>query len=260
MLDVLTTPSKFSEFLYSAKLGEVLSLLRKMIDNEHPDDSQYDACKSRIVEMMLERELKADHREYWLMLDYIQEVGFEVTHLNTGDGDYSSKKVAIERKASDLVGSVWDERLYSQLSMMTELSDYSFVIITRDYKKLKRDLSKRGVNQQVLLGFIASMCAMGYPPVFIPDEYDAAALIGKIIHKIEDDQNRLYSPRPKKPTPEAYRNAIMESLPGIGYVLRKRMLKLFPTIEALCSASASDIQKVDGIGAKMAERIFSALH
>ena len=259
-LEVLETPSQFSEFLYSAKLGQILGLIRKMLEAEITDDTQYDACKSRIVELMLERELKVDHREYWLMLDYIQEVGFEVTHLDTGSGDYSSKRVSIERKASDLVGSVWDDRLYRQLSMMTEMSEHSFVIITRDYKKLKRDLNKRGVNQQVLLGFIASMCAMGYPPLFIPDEYDASALIAKLIHKLEDDQNRLYSPRPKKPTPEAYRNAILESLPGVGYKLRKRMLKLFPTIEALCSASITDIQEVDGIGAKMAERIYSALH
>jgi len=253
------TEKELADFLKTAKLGELLARIREMKD-ENADDTQLEAIKDRIVNVMLERNLQADHREYWVMLDYIQEVGFEVTHLDTGSGDYSSTKVSIERKAADLVGSVWDERLYRQLSMMTEMSEYSYVIVTRDYAKLKYDLSKRGVNPQVLLGFIASMCAMGYPPLFIPDEYDASALIAKLIHKHEDDHNRLYSPRPKKATPEAYRNAIIESLPGVGYKLRRRLTKLFPTIESLVAAPVSELVKVDGIGAKMADRIFSALH
>ena len=46
-----------------------------------------------------------------------------------------------------------------------------------------------------LLGYIASLCAVGYPPIFMPDKYDASDLIERI-DKSEDDNHGLFVARP----------------------------------------------------------------
>lgn len=255
------SPIQFAEWLDKSPLGAIIGGLREMLDE--PDrfaQEDFDAVKEAIVDEMLKRNLRVDHREYWVMLDYMAQLGWQVCHLDTGSGDYASERISIERKATDLTPSVWDDRLARQLTAMNENADCSFVVITRSWDKLKMDLRRRKVNQQTLISFVASMTARGYPPLFIPDEYDAARFMDKLAHIMEDDKNRLYSPRPRKPTVPEYRNAVIESLPSVGYQTRKKLLKVFPTIEALCKASVQDLCAIDGIGKKTAEKIHATLH
>lgn len=255
------SPTQFSDWLLKSPLGTVIAGLRDML--EHTQDfeqSQFDAVKEQIVDEMLKRNLRVDHREYWVMLDYMAGLGWEVCHLNTGEGDYCSERISIERKATDLTPSVWDDRLARQLTAMNEEADCSFVVITRSWAKLKMDLRRRKVNQQTLISFVASMTARGYPPLFIPDEYDAARFMDKLAHIMADDKNRLYSPRPRKPSVEEYRNAVIESLPTVGYQTRKKLLKVFPTIKELSNASVGDLMEIDGIGKKTAQKIHATLN
>lgn len=195
------------------------------------------------------------------MIGYFSELGFEVAHLNTGDGDMKSGGgISVERKEDDFMDSLFDDRWLRQLGAMREEAEWSYLIVTKSYGAIKNEVSERGVSEQVLTGFIAALCAVGYPPVFIDDRWDAAVITRKIMDKIEDDTTRLYVPRPRSPKASEYRNALIEALPKVGIKTRRRIVESFPSMAALCGASVDDLTAIEGIGKKTAERIHEILH
>jgi ERCC4-type nuclease len=213
-----------------------------------------------IIGEMLHRGKKVDHREHVKMLDFLSDLGFEVVHLPTGKGDMSSRRVSIERKEDDLISSLFDDRRLRQLGAMREEAEFSFLIVTKSFEMVKRDAQRRSLSPRTLLGYIASLCAVGYPPLFIANKKDAASLISRIVNKIEDDVPRIYVPRPKAPDVREYRNAIVESLPGIGLKTRRLLVEEFGTLAGLCSAAPEDIASIKGIGLETAQRIHDILH
>ena len=248
------------EVLEKGTLGNMLGLLRRM-DEDHP--VREEACEA-ILTNLLSRHRRIDHREHPIMIGYFSELGFEVAHLNTGEGDMKSgtdgRAISIERKEDDFMDSLFDDRWLRQLGAMREEADWSYLIVTKSYGDIKRETSERGVSEQVLTGFVAALCAVGYPPVFIDDRWDAALISRKIMDKIEDDSTRLYVPRPKSPDAVEYRNALIEALPKVGRKTRRKIVESFPSMAHLCAASVEDMVAVEGIGKKTAERIHEILH
>ena len=135
---------------------------------------------------------------------------------------------------------------------MREEAEYSYLVVTKSYEAIKR--SRRGVGEQVLTGFVAALCAVGYP-VFIEDKWDAAVVMRKIMDKIDDDTTRLYVPRPRSPKPQEYRNALIEALPKVGIKTRRKIVQAFPSMADLCGATVEQLVEIEGIGQKTAERI-----
>ena len=213
-----------------------------------------------IVGELLARQRKVDHREHWLIRSYLAELGFEISHLHTGQGDVASRKVSIERKEDDLLPSLFDGRRLRQLGAMREEAEFSFVIITKSWEDIKRDAAEKNMSTRTLLGYIASLCAVGYPPIFMPDHYDAANLMHRIVEKIEDDVPRLYVPRPKSPKPKEYRDALVEALPKVGFKTRKKLIEKFGSLSGLCNASIEELKEIEGIGSATAEKIYAVLH
>ena len=115
---------------------------------------------------------RIDHREHWIMRQYLAQLGFEIVHLNTGSGDMASRKVSVERKEDDLLPSLFDQRRLRQLSAMREEAEFSYLVITKSWEEIKLDATKKGMSVRTLLGYIASLCAVGYPPIFMPDKYE----------------------------------------------------------------------------------------
>jgi len=245
-------PAKVTDLLEKGTLGNKLGLLRAMSE----DNVMRGVVGESILLEMLSRHRKIDHREHPLMVAYFSQLGFEVAHLKTGEGDLTGMKVSVERKEDDFMDSLFDDRRLRQLGAMREEAEYSYLIVTKSYNEIKEEVIHRGVSEQVLTGFIASLCAVGYPPIFIGDKYDASIIVRKIMDKIDDDHARLYVPRPKSPKPQEYRNAIVEALPKIGRKLRRIIISHYPSLKELSDASVEDLQKIDGIGEKTAERIY----
>ena len=213
-----------------------------------------------IIGEMLHRQKRVDHREHIKMLDFLSDLGFEVVHLNTGEGDVASRRVSIERKEDDLISSLFDDRRLRQLGAMREEAEHSFLIVTKSFEMVRRDAQRRGLSVRTLIGYIASLCAVGYPPLFIANKKEEATLMSRIVNKIEDDVPRIYVPRPKAPDASEYRNAIIEALPGIGLKTRRLLVEEFGSLAGLCSASPEDIAGVKGIGQATADRVFEILH
>lgn len=265
--EILDDPTAFAEAASSGGLGRKLALLRLLSGGsvhvgEIPDSIE-ERCEwlgRAIINEMLDRQQKVDHREHWVIAEYLNNLGFEIVHLNTGSGDISTRSVSVERKEDDFLPSLFDDRRLRQLGAMREEAEFSYLIITKSYSEIKEDVMMRDVNERILLGYIASLCAVGYPPLFIPDKHDAAELIKRLVDKIEDDDPRVYVPRPKGAKPSDYRNAMIESLPKIGTKTRRRIVEAFPNFASLANASVEDIMAIDGIGKKTAEKIHRILH
>jgi len=209
---------------------------------------------------LLKRQRKVDHREHWLIRSYLAELGFEISHLHTGQGDVASSRVSIERKEDDLLPSLFDNRRLTQLGAMREEAEFSFVIITKSWSDIKMDAAEKGMSTRTLLGYIASLCAVGYPPIFMPDHYDAANLMHRIVEKVEDDIPRLYVPRPNAPKPKEYRDIIIQALPKVGLKTRRKLVEHFGSLANIANASVDEIKALDGIGEKVAQRIYDVFH
>lgn len=259
----LVEAEEIEDFLGSATLGQLVGFLRyvrKMESSSFPVPDLESRLGMMILDYLLSQGRIVDHREHRDMIAYLGQVGFEIAHLKTGEGDMKSTKVSIERKEDDLMPSLFDDRRLTQLGAMREDAEYSFLIVTKSYEEVKMEVMERGIGESILHGYIASLCAVGYPPLFIHDKYDAAQIINRIVAKIESDSHGLYVPRPKKAKAGDYRNAMLEALPSVGPKLRRKIVGAYPTIDDLCSASVEDLQEIEGIGKKTAERIFSILH
>ena len=267
--EILSDPEEVAKRM-NGTIGQRMSLLRMVLEELEMEPEMLPESASgelnptyiglNIVAEMLDRQRKVDHREYWLMKDYLSGLGMEIAHLHTGEGDVSSRRVSIERKEDDLLSSLFDNRRLRQLGAMREEAEFSFVVITKSWSEVKKDAAERGVSDRTLLGYIASMCAVGYPPLFIEDRYDASLLMTRIVDKIEDDVPRLFVARPSSPKAVEYRNAIVEALPKVGAKTRRRLTAVFPSISDLCNATIEELMEVEGVGKATAERIHEILH
>ena len=267
---LLDDRSELIDFLDSASLGQLLGFSRFMtvelvevdtqLISERPNGKEiFPLVNQMILNKLFSRHRRVDHREHRDMLTYLSELGFEIVSLDTGKGDVSTRKVSIERKEDDLIPSLFDGRRLKQLGAMREEAEYSYLIVTKSYDAIRLGARDRGVSEQTLISFIASLCAVGYPPVFIDNRHDASLLIHKIVQKIEDDNPRLYVPRPKSPKVNEYRDCLIEGLPKVGAKLRRRITKKYPTIISLCETSPDELSSIEGIGLDTAKRILSVL-
>ena len=233
-----------------------------LMDDPDLDLDVYDLSEKigrMILTEMMSRHKRVDHREHWAMISYLSDLGFEIVQLPTGQGDITSKRVSIERKEDDLLPSLFDDRRLRQLGAMREEAEFSYLIVTKSYEDVKAGARERGISDKILLGFIASLCATGYPPLFIADRHDASNLIHRIVEKIEDDRPRLYVARPKSPEVIEYRNVIIEALPKIGSKTRRKITQVFPSIHDLSQASIEDLSQIEGVGEKTAQRIYEIM-
>ena len=265
--EILENPEAFVEAASTGGLGRKLALLRLLsganmevgeIPTGHKERCEW--LGRAIIQELLDRQQKVDHREHWVIAEYLNNLGFEIVHLETGKGDISTRRVSVERKEDDFLPSLFDDRRLRQLGSMREEAEFSYLLVTKSYNEIKADMMMRDVNERVLLGYIASLCAVGYPPLFIPDKHDAAELITRIVEKVEDDDPRVYVPRPKGAKATDFRNAIVESLPKIGTKTRRKIIAVYPSIADLCTASVDDLMEIEGIGKKTAEKIYQCLH
>jgi len=273
--NLLTDMDEINRRISNGNKAERLSLVRSFLEQREldvqdielnisklrePEDLDMDLIRDLAVNTLvdeLNQMKRIDHREHWMMRQYLAQLGFEIVHLNTGEGDMASKKVSVERKEDDLLPSLFDQRRLRQLSAMREEAEFSYLIITKSWDEIKIDATKKGMSIRTLLGYIASLCAVGYPPIFMPDKYEASDLINRIVEKIEDDNHRLFVARPSKAKPQDYRNALIEGLPKVGAQTRRRLVAKFGTLSALAIATKKDLMEVEGIGEVMATRIYN---
>jgi DNA excision repair protein ERCC-4 len=175
-------------------------------------------------------------------------------------GDYCiDGAVLIERKtAADFAQSLIDGRLFSQAKRMATSSLRSAYII----EGTGAEWSALGVSREALQGALVTLMLIFDIPVFRSvDPAESARLIlytGAQLMRLRDPNHVPYR-EAKAKRKKTQQRRILQSLPGIGPDRAKRLLERFGTVRACFEASANELQRVDGIGPKIAAAIDAVL-
>lgn len=196
-----------------------------------------------------------DHREVKSgVVRELHSLGVKVVSTSLSVADYQvGNEVAVERKSSrDFVGSVIDKRLYKQAKDMVESFQQPVVILEGD------DLYSGGLHPNAIRGALASLAVdFGLPIIPTRSPEDTAAMIQRLaIREMEKGPRKIQTRTERKPlTLEEQQLFIVESLPQVGPVTARKLLEEFGSVEGVIKASLKDLQKVEGIGKKIAQNI-----
>ena len=213
--------------------------------------------RTHIKEDVLEVRVIADDRER--QSGVIQALN-ELDHVETlvqrlELGDYlAGNRLLVERKTlSDFAISIVDGRLFSQAVRLFR-SPYESVLILEGEAK---GASTSGVRREAIQGAIITVnMVLGIPLLRSRDPRETAHLMIYAVRQIESiSQGAVrrggYRPKGK----EKRQLFILQGLPGIGREKAKRLLDTFGSVEAVMKAASKDLQSVEGIGKRTAERI-----
>jgi len=192
--------------------------------------------------------------------------GIDVVPLEVGDVVTKDNLVGIERKGDDFVNSMFSERLDKQLTELKE--NYAFPFLFVEYDGIEDLILKnRNVNPKSLVGEFCSIMARHHVSVMFVGGYFVPFTI-RTIEKFYDGKNKTkkYSPIRKskvkktKATPQEVKIDIVGRFPSIGARKGTKLLEHFNySIYQLSNASIEELQKVDGIGNKLAKEIHEIL-
>lgn len=173
-------------------------------------------------------------------------------------GDYlCSDRVAMERKtAADFVASIIDGRLFQQVKALKENFERPVLIIEGDdlYGRLKNPNSIRGALASIAVDF-------QLPIIWARDARETAAFIYWVAKREQFEEKREVGVRGEKKAEsvEEKQEYLVSGLPGINVVRARALLKHFRSPLHVFTAGEEELQKVGGIGEKLAAGIREAL-
>lgn len=180
-------------------------------------------------------------------------------------------KVGIQRKeVKDLIASLEDGRLAKEIMQMTNL-DYRILIVegelrfTNDGVLLGRDYGTRWTHAQ-LMGALWSVQSKGLWVLWtknLSDTIGYVKLLEKWFSKSRHDSlERRTGPTSiwgTTPTSEEYGSYVLQSLPGVGPEIARRIYKMYG-LPFNWTITKEDLMKVEGIGKKKAEAMIRAIN
>ena len=175
-------------------------------------------------------------------------------------GDYIlSEDVGIERKSCrDLIASIYDGRLFEQLSQLTHHYAKSFLLIEGDIAEALKEME----NPNVFYGTIASLSlSLPISLLYTTNKEQTS----RIIFALATHLGRKSPPRPlvkgRKSGMDIPKEqlSIVSSFPGVGIVLAERLLKKFGSPRNIISAQAQELAMVHGIGLARASKLIKIL-
>jgi ERCC4-related helicase/ERCC4-type nuclease len=170
-------------------------------------------------------------------------------------GDYvASEDVAIERKESnDFIQSLIDGRLFVQLSALRSAYRRPVLIIEGE-----QIIGLRGVNPAAIYGALASIAIrIQVPILWTRNAEETANVLYRIAHLEQVELNRPLRTRSAeaKGTDAEALEYILSGFPGVDTVTSRALLTEFGTLERIFSEEAKGLQRVKGVGPKIASRI-----
>ena len=199
----------------------------------------------------------ADSRERDI-LEYFKQYDCEVQKKMLLCADFLvSDRVCIERKTvKDFVQSITDKRLFQQLSNMKENFERPLLIIEG------KESLYGTLQPNVIRGALSSIAIdLGIPIIWTMDIADTAGMIYWIANREQMLEKRPIALRNKK-VPKKLKEMqeyFVSSLPDISNVRAKALLKHFKSPHAILEADEKELQKVKGIGKKLAKNIKKVL-
>ena len=185
----------------------------------------------------------------------LETKGLQVTMKNLEVGDYViSDRVAVERKtAQDFVASMMDphRNLFRQISDLARTYDRPVLILEG------RDLYTRQVNPNAIRGALASV-AVDYGVPIIPTESreETAEVLAMLLAREQKDgrQPKIHGHKTAR-TLKEQQEYLISSIPSVGPAVARNLLRHFGSVERIMVASLEELQHVELVGPKIAERI-----
>ena len=203
-----------------------------------------------------------DTREPPKISRYAKEVGmvFEEIELPVGDIVDNEKGICIERKdMHDLVNSFRSGHLDKQLMQM-EAFDHPFLLISGTPEDLAigghvhwTAEHQTGLLKHLMVRFPKLKVAQtrnDHQLVMLTKKLIEATNDGKKIDITQTELFKLAAPE----TPEDVHALMLTAIPGIGIVTARALLAKYPFHE-LFGKTSKELEEVDGIGKKTAEKI-----
>jgi Fanconi anemia group M protein len=185
----------------------------------------------------------------------LESLGLEVTLTALQVGDYVlSDRLAVERKtAEDFVQSIIDpeRNLFRQISDLARTYQRPVLILEG------RDLYTRAMNPASIRGALASIAADFRVPIIPTESREETAAVISLLAKRERREGREPKQHGHKTarTLAEQQEYLVSALPSVGPAVARNLLRHFGSVERIMAASQEELQEVDLVGPKMAERI-----
>ncbi|VVB73100.1 3'-flap repair endonuclease Xpf [uncultured archaeon] len=181
--------------------------------------------------------------------------GLEVTLKNLEVGDYVlSDRVAVERKtAQDFVASIIDpdRNLFRQIEDLSRSYDRPVLILEG------RDLYTRQVSAASIHGALAAV-AVGYKVPIIPseDQDETASILALLAarEQKEGHEPKIHGHKTARTLSEQ-QEYLISAIPSVGPTVARNLLRHFGSIEKIMTAKKEELQEVELVGPKIADRI-----
>jgi Fanconi anemia group M protein len=170
-------------------------------------------------------------------------------------GDYiASEDVAIERKESmDFIQSLIDGRLFVQLSALRSAYRRPVLIIEGE-----QIIGLRAVNPASIYGALASIAIrIQVPIIWTRNAEETANVLYRIAHLEQITSNKPLRTRTGESmgTDAEVLEYILSGFPGVDTVTSRALLSEFGTLTDIFTAEKKDLQRVKGVGPKIAGTI-----
>lgn len=181
----------------------------------------------------------------------LQKLGAQVELRRLPVADFLlSEQVAVERKTpADFEASVMDGRLFDQARNLVESYPKPLLVVTGNKFERLSGVALRGALLSLALDY-------RLPVVFVTDE---ASLARMLFHAAQREQSEKKA-NPLRVEKRAFTDTdcqrfIVESLPGVGPELARRLLEKFGRVENVFTATEEELMQVEGMGEQRAEAI-----
>lgn len=207
--------------------------------------------------MQTELKIFADDREKSSgVIKELLDLGIKIDLQRLDVADYVlSSRVGVEyKKIPDFVDSIIDGRLLEQIKSLKQSYEKPLIIIEGD-----EDIyALRNIHPNAIRGMIATIVIdYGIPLIWTKNIKETALLLSLIAKREQDPEKKYFDPHTeKKPlTLKEQQEYVISSLPNVGPVLAKELLKYFGSVRNVINASEERLRNVDKIGDKKAKTI-----
>ncbi len=223
------------------------------MDEKYLPDEQKEEEEEEEPDKMLAK-IFVDSRERE-MAKLLESLGIEVTVKNLEVGDYViSDKVAIERKtAKDFVSSIIDPQrnLFRQMADMARTYDRPVLILEG------RDLYTSQMNAGSIRAAMISVAVdYGIPIIPTEDRDETASVIAQLAKREmrEGREPKLHGHKTAR-TLKEQQEYLVSAISSVGPAVARNLLKHFGSVEKIMTASSEQLQEVELVGPKIAQRI-----
>ena len=184
--------------------------------------------------------------------------GFEnvnvcIRRLSIGDYQVDNRLIVERKTLKDFAVSIIDGRLFRQMTRLASSAFMGVLILEGTIQ----DMHKLGVNREAMQGALITVSLiLGIPVLRSKDASETAKLIVYCARQVTSMARggvyrHGYRPKDKRKK----QLFILQGLPGVGLERAGRLLNTFGSVEAVISASSSELQSVYGIGKSLANKI-----